>query len=298
MSDVRRMTTHRSSRRRATDERRDDHRAGSRAAGAAAGAARDPLRGAARCADRAARAGLPGPDPRRRPPASTDRRRGGDRQDLLAASVGRWPRRRRASGRRLDGAHPRCAATSGRAPRSGDGSDERSAGRSRLPGRAAARRLDRQPDGAARPPRAVGHRRPERRRCRGAAQVVRPTRCAQPAGVGGDYRRTGAGDREGHRPVPRVDRQLPPGARGRHGGDDHARRRLRRFTAARVQPTLRHRGSPRRRPRRAHVAARQPRRHRWPCLPAPGDADQQPRRHVHQPDVRGRPDAPAARRRS
>ena len=36
------------------------------------------------------------------PPAGADRRRGGDRQDLLAASVGRWPRRRRASGRRLD----------------------------------------------------------------------------------------------------------------------------------------------------------------------------------------------------
>ena len=43
-------------------------------------------------------------------------------------------------------------------------------------------------------------------------------------------------------------------------------------TAPRVQPPLRHRGSPWRRPRRAHVAARQPRRHRWPRLPAPGDS--------------------------
>ena len=182
----------------------------------------------------------------------------------------------------MGGADPRRAAASGRAHRARDDADERSAGRSRRSRTCRAR------DASIDSPLAL-RALPERWVVVGwnedGVEVLRkwfdrPV-AAGPAGVGGDHRRTGAGDRGGRRQLPRMDRRLRPGARGRHGRDGDARRRLRRHAARRVQPPRRRRRSARRRPRRAHVAARRPRRHRRPRLPAPGDADQQPRRHVH-----------------
>ena len=254
---------------RASHERRDDHRAGSRAVGAAAGAPRDPLRGAARCTDRAARAGLPGPDPRRRAPAGADGRRGGDRQDLLAASVGRWPRRRRTSGRGVDGTDPRRAAASGRAPRAGDDADERCR-RPIPPSRTCPRR-----DASIDSPMAL-RALPERwvvvGRNEDGVEVLRkwfdrpvaPNLLASAETTDGPALAT----------EEVIDQYLgwtadyPQALEAGMAVTITRSRRLRRLTAPRVQPPVRHRGSPGRRPRRADVAARQPRRHRWPRLPA------------------------------